>query len=120
MAAVTTPERRARSGAGGSGGVASTASRRRRQTIFRTIVLVAFAAFFLLPLGAMVAYSFRGTVPGTHSLNAWTQIVDDTTLLELDRDHAGARRDQPAVVMLVLSGADDDLGPSARSRGSSP
>ena len=40
-------------------------SRRRRQTIFRTIVLLSFAAFFLLPLGAMVAYSFRGTVPGT-------------------------------------------------------
>jgi putative spermidine/putrescine transport system permease protein len=56
-------------------------SRQRRLTIFRTIVLLAFAAFFLLPLGAMVAYSFRGTVPGTHSLKAWTQIVHDPTLL---------------------------------------
>jgi putative spermidine/putrescine transport system permease protein len=56
-------------------------SRQRRLTIFRTIVLLSFATFFLLPLGAMVAYSFRGTVPGTHSFNAWTQIVDDPTLL---------------------------------------
>lgn len=76
-------------------------SRRRRQTIFRTIVLLGFAAFFLLPLGAMVAYSFRGTVPGTHSLNAWTQIVDDKTLLgaiEITLELAAIS----AAVMLVL------------------
>jgi putative spermidine/putrescine transport system permease protein len=76
-------------------------SRRRRQTLFRTIVLLAFAAFFLLPLGAMVAYSFRGTVPGTHSLNAWTQIVDDKTLLgaiEITLELAAIS----AAVMLVL------------------
>jgi putative spermidine/putrescine transport system permease protein len=76
-------------------------SRRRRQTIFRTIVLLGFAAFFLLPLAAMVAYSFRGTVPGTHSLNAWTQIVDDKTLLgaiEITLELAAIS----AAVMLVL------------------
>jgi putative spermidine/putrescine transport system permease protein len=76
-------------------------SRRRRQTIFRTIVLLGFAAFFLLPLGAMVAYSFRGSVPGTHSLNAWTQIVDDKTLLgaiEITLELAAIS----AAVMLVL------------------
>ena len=76
-------------------------SRRRRQTLFRTIVLLGFAAFFLLPLGAMVAYSFRGTVPGTHSLNAWTQIVDDKTLLgaiEITLELAAIS----AAVMLVL------------------
>ena len=76
-------------------------SRRRRQTIFRTVVLLGFAAFFLLPLGAMVAYSFRGTVPGTHSLNAWTQIVDDKTLLgaiEITLELAAIS----AAVMLVL------------------
>jgi putative spermidine/putrescine transport system permease protein len=76
-------------------------SRRRRLAVFRAIVLLSFAAFFLLPLGAMVAYSFRGTVPGTHSLNAWTQIVDDPALLsaiEITLELAVIT----SVVMLVL------------------
>ena len=101
MAAVTTPGD-VIAGSGGAGRRASTGRRRRRQTVFRTIVLLSFAAFFLLPLGAMVAFSFRGTVPGTHSLNAWTQIVDDPDAAERDRDHARARGDHAAVVMLVL------------------
>ena len=67
----------------------------------------------------MVAYSFRGTVPGTHSLNAWTQIVDDPAAPERDRDHAGARRDQRGRGHARAAGADDDLGPPAGSRGSS-
>jgi putative spermidine/putrescine transport system permease protein len=100
MATVTTPgDVLGRAPAAPAGGFHR--SRRRRQTIFRTIVLLGFAAFFLLPLAAMVAYSFRGTVPGTHSLNAWTQIVDDKTLLgaiEITLELAAIS----AAVMLVL------------------
>ena len=100
MAAVTDAERRARSGAGGTCGWHPTVSR-RRATLFRTVVLLAFAAFFLPPLGAMVAYSFRGTVPGTHSLNAWTQIVDTGPpgAIEITLELAAIS----AVVMLVLT-----------------
>lgn len=100
MAAVTTPGDMIQ-GAPVAPGRGTRHSRRRRLTIFRTVVLVSFATFFLLPLGAMVAYSFRGTVPGTHSLNAWTQIVDDPALLssiEITLELAAIT----AVVMLVL------------------
>jgi putative spermidine/putrescine transport system permease protein len=100
MAAVTTPGDMIQ-GAPVAPGRGTNHSRQRRLTIFRTVVLVSFATFFLLPLGAMVAYSFRGTVPGTHSLNAWTQIVDDPALLssiEITLELAAIT----AVVMLLL------------------
>jgi putative spermidine/putrescine transport system permease protein len=49
--------------------------RQRRLKVFRGAVLILFAAFFLLPLYALVAFSFQGIKPGTHTLSAWTQIV---------------------------------------------
>lgn len=99
MAAVTTPGDVLQAPATPAGG--HHRSRQRRLTIFRTVVLLAFAAFFLLPLGAMVAFSFRGNVPGTHSLAAWSGIVGDKTLLgaiEITLELAAIS----AAVMLVL------------------
>ncbi|HXJ64106.1 MAG TPA: ABC transporter permease subunit [Actinomycetota bacterium] len=55
--------------------------RRRRQKIFRFVVLLLFGAFFIIPLYAMVAFSFQGTEPGTHTLSAWTSIVSYPGLL---------------------------------------
>lgn len=55
--------------------------RSRRLRAFRIVVLSVFAAFFLIPLYAMVAFSFRGAQPGTHTLSAWTQITSYPGLL---------------------------------------
>jgi putative spermidine/putrescine transport system permease protein len=55
--------------------------RRRRLQIFRIVVLLVFAAFFLIPLYAMVAFSFQGAEPGTHTLSAWKQITTYPGLL---------------------------------------
>jgi putative spermidine/putrescine transport system permease protein len=82
MAAVTTPTdalsapTQARAPRGGM-----YARRRRRQRIFRIVVLTAFGAFFIIPLYAMVAFSFEGTEPGTHTLSAWKQITSEPGLL---------------------------------------
>jgi putative spermidine/putrescine transport system permease protein len=55
--------------------------RRRRLQIFRVVVLTLFAAFFIIPLYAMVAFSFQGSTPGTHTLSAWTSIISYPGLL---------------------------------------
>jgi putative spermidine/putrescine transport system permease protein len=51
------------------------ASQRRRLNAFRYVTFTIFALFFLLPLLAMVRFSFEGTTPGSWSVAAWTQIV---------------------------------------------
>jgi putative spermidine/putrescine transport system permease protein len=49
--------------------------RRRRLNAFRYVVFTFFALFFLLPLLAMLRFSFEGSTLGTWSASAWTQIV---------------------------------------------
>jgi putative spermidine/putrescine transport system permease protein len=49
--------------------------RRRRLNAFRYVVFTFFALFFLLPLLAMLRFSFEGSTLGTWSGSAWTQIV---------------------------------------------
>jgi putative spermidine/putrescine transport system permease protein len=75
MAAVTTPSATAPAvrGRAPRGGIYRR--RQRRQRVFRFVVLLIFGAFFLIPLYAMVAFSFQGTTPGTHTLSAWTSIL---------------------------------------------
>jgi putative spermidine/putrescine transport system permease protein len=51
------------------------AGRRRRLNAFRYVVFVFFALFFLLPLLAMLRFSFEGSTLGTWSGSAWSQIV---------------------------------------------
>jgi putative spermidine/putrescine transport system permease protein len=51
------------------------AGRRRRLNAFRYVVFVFFALFFLLPLLAMLRFSFEGSTLGTWSGGAWSQIV---------------------------------------------
>jgi putative spermidine/putrescine transport system permease protein len=51
------------------------ASQRRRLNAFRYVAFIVFGLFFLLPLFAMVRFSFEGAKPGTWSVAAWTQIV---------------------------------------------
>ena len=51
------------------------AGQRRRLNVFRYVTFTAFALFFLLPLLAMVRFSFEGATPGSWSVSAWTQIV---------------------------------------------
>ncbi|HTW05503.1 MAG TPA: ABC transporter permease subunit [Streptosporangiaceae bacterium] len=51
------------------------AGRRRRLNAFRYVVFTLFAAFFLLPLLAMLRFSFEGSTLGTWSASAWSQIV---------------------------------------------
>ena len=101
MAAVTAPSDVARPGAGGPRGHPRSPPPAAERSSAPWSSSCS-AAFFLLPLrdGRLTRSAAR--VPGTHSLTAWTQIVDYQTLLERDRDHAGARRDHAAVVMLVL------------------
>jgi putative spermidine/putrescine transport system permease protein len=75
--------------------------RRRRLQVFRVVVMLAFAAFFLIPIYAMVAFSFQGVQPGTHSLAAWKQITSYPGLagaIEITLELAVIT----AVVMLVL------------------
>lgn len=50
-------------------------SQRRRLNAFRYLTFTVFALFFLLPLFAMVRFSFEGSTPGSWSVAAWTQIV---------------------------------------------
>ena len=49
--------------------------RRRRLNAFRYVVFAFFALFFLLPLLAMLRFSFEGSKLGTWSGSAWSQIV---------------------------------------------
>lgn len=51
------------------------ASQRRRLNGFRYLVFTVFGLFFLIPLYAMVRFSFEGTKPGSWSVSAWSQIV---------------------------------------------
>ncbi len=51
------------------------AGQRRRLNVFRYVTFTVFALFFLLPLLAMVRFSFEGATPGSWSVSAWTQIV---------------------------------------------
>ena len=51
------------------------AGRRRRLNAFRYVVFTFFALFFLLPLLAMLRFSFEGSKLGTWSGSAWYQIV---------------------------------------------
>jgi putative spermidine/putrescine transport system permease protein len=51
------------------------AGRRRRLNIFRYVVFTVFGLFFLIPLAAMVRFSFEGAKPGTYSVSAWKQIA---------------------------------------------
>jgi putative spermidine/putrescine transport system permease protein len=51
------------------------AGRRRRLNAFRYVVFTFFTLFFLLPLLAMLRFSFEGSTLGTWSASAWTQIV---------------------------------------------
>ena len=102
MATVTIPADPARPAAMGRaprGGIYGR--RRRRLQIFRIVTLLAFAAFFLIPLYAMVAFSFQGSKPGTHTFSAWKQIISYPGLLgaiEITVELAAIT----AIVMLVL------------------
>lgn len=57
-------------------------SRRRRLNLFRWTVFAVTTAFFLLPLFAMVRFSFLGVNPGEYTLNAWTSIASYPGLLD--------------------------------------
>jgi putative spermidine/putrescine transport system permease protein len=65
-ASLATPARRRRG---------MQAGRRRRLNAFRYVVFTFFALFFLLPLLAMLRFSFEGSKLGTWSGSAWSQIV---------------------------------------------
>ena len=101
MAALTTPVTVAEPAAAAVPRGGLYGRRRRRLKTVRIVVLSTFAAFFLIPLYAMVAFSFRGTAPGTHTLSAWKQITSYPGLLgaiEITLELAAIT----AVVMLVL------------------
>jgi len=51
------------------------AGRRRRLNAFRYVVFTFFTLFFLLPLLAMLRFSFEGSSLGTWSASAWSEIV---------------------------------------------
>jgi putative spermidine/putrescine transport system permease protein len=51
------------------------AGRRRRLNAFRYVVFAFFALFFLLPLLAMLRFSFEGNTLGTWSVAAWKEIA---------------------------------------------
>jgi putative spermidine/putrescine transport system permease protein len=51
------------------------AGRRHRLNAFRYVVFAFFTLFFLLPLLAMLRFSFEGSSLGTWSASAWSQIV---------------------------------------------
>ena len=51
------------------------AGRRRRLNAFRYVVFIVFGLFFLLPLLAMLRFSFEGATLGTWSGAAWKQIA---------------------------------------------
>ncbi len=51
------------------------AGQRRRLNLFRYLMFTIFGLFFLLPLLAMVRFSFEGSKLGTWSVAAWTQIT---------------------------------------------
>ena len=51
------------------------AGRRRKLNAFRYLTFTIFGLFFLVPLLAMVKFSFQGSKPGTWSVAAWTQIA---------------------------------------------
>jgi putative spermidine/putrescine transport system permease protein len=55
--------------------------RRRRLDAFRAVVFIVFGLFFLLPLYALVRFSFQGVQPGSWTISAWTQIVTYPDLL---------------------------------------
>jgi putative spermidine/putrescine transport system permease protein len=65
-ASLATPARRRRG---------MQAGRRRRLNAFRYVVFTFFTLFFLLPLLAMLRFSFEGSKLGTWSGSAWSQIV---------------------------------------------
>jgi putative spermidine/putrescine transport system permease protein len=69
---MTTPPR-----AGGAGRGRSV----RRTTVLRYLVLVVFAAYFILPLVAMFEFSTRGTADA-RTLAAWRGIADDPELVD--------------------------------------
>jgi putative spermidine/putrescine transport system permease protein len=50
-------------------------SQRRRLNVFRYITFTIFGLFFLLPLLAMIRFSFEGETPGSWSVSAWAQIA---------------------------------------------
>lgn len=60
-------------------------SRRRRLNLFRWTVFAITTAFFLMPLFAMVRFSFLGVNPGEYTLNAWTSIASYPGLLDAIR-----------------------------------
>jgi putative spermidine/putrescine transport system permease protein len=51
----------------------------RRRTVWRWLLLLAFAVFFLVPLLAMLEFSTRGA--GARTLDAWRAIVKDPDLV---------------------------------------
>ncbi len=57
-------------------------SRQRRLNLFRWTVFALATTFFLLPLYAMVRFSFLGVNPGEYTLSAWTQIASYPGLLD--------------------------------------
>jgi putative spermidine/putrescine transport system permease protein len=59
------------------------ARRRRRLIAFRAVVIVLVGAFFLLPLGALVEFSTRGTgISAPRTLDAWREIGTRPELLQ--------------------------------------
>ncbi|HEY5184179.1 MAG TPA: ABC transporter permease subunit [Actinomycetes bacterium] len=60
-------------------------SRLRRLNLFRWTVFTLATLFFLLPLFAMVRFSFVGTQPGEYTISAWTQIASYPGLLDAIR-----------------------------------
>src|SRR6266567_7632791 len=86
----------------GSPGGPMTRARRLRLRVFRVIVLVLGAAFFLVPIGAMFEFSTRGNRVGApRTLEAWTTIVTYPDLLGAIRDSLGLAA-ITSVGMLVL------------------
>lgn len=60
-------------------------SRLRRLNLFRWTVFAVTTLFFLLPLVAMVRFSFVGVQPGEYTISAWTQIASYPGLLDAIR-----------------------------------
>lgn len=77
-------------------------SRRRRLNLFRWTVFALATAFFLLPLYAMVRFSFLGRNPGEYTLSAWTQIASYPGLMDAIRITLELALITVAVVLALL------------------
>jgi putative spermidine/putrescine transport system permease protein len=75
MAAVTSLSTELAGTAAAQGPRGLRAAQRRRLNAFRYVMFTIFGLFFLLPLAAMVRFSFEGSKPGTWSVAAWAQIA---------------------------------------------